>query len=270
MTELAALSVEQDLVGRVAQAERDLDLLQQQLQHSHRLATVGTLAAGVAHEINNIMTPVLAYAQLAKADPHDAALQVKALDRAIAGAESAARIAQAVLGFTRTDDDLEHANVYEAIDAALACLARDPSKDGTQLDISVDPAANVRIPPLALQHVLLNLILNAVTAMRPKRGSLRISVAQHADGSTWITLADTGPGIPRHLLATLFEPFVTSPAQPHHSTAADPATRSGLGLAVCRRLVENVGGSIEARSNPGEGAAFTIALPTFDRPNPKI
>ena len=81
MTELATLSVEQDLVGRIAQAERDLASLQQQLEHAHRLATVGTLAAGIAHEINNIMTPVLAYAQLAKADPHDAALQEKALDR---------------------------------------------------------------------------------------------------------------------------------------------------------------------------------------------
>lgn len=269
MTELAALPVEQDLVGRIAQAERDLDSLQQQLQHSHRLATVGTLAAGIAHEINNIMTPVLAYAQLARADPHDAALQVKALDRAIAGAESASRIAQAVLGFTRTDDDLEHANVSEAIDAALACLARDPSKDGTQLDISVDRDADVRIAPLALQQVLLNLILNAVTAMCPKRGSLRISVAQHVDGTTRITLADTGPGIPRHLLPILFEPFVTSPAQPDHSRAAEAATGSGLGLAVCKRLVEKVGGSIEARSNPGEGAAFTFTLPTFDRPNPK-
>ncbi len=269
MTELAALSVEQDLVGRIAQAERDLDLLQHQLQHAHRLATVGTLAAGVAHEINNIMTPVLAYAQLARADPHDAALQVKALDRAIAGAESASRIAQAVLGFTRTDDDLEHANVSEAIDAALACLARDPSKDGTQLDISVDRDADVRIPPLALQQVLMNLILNAVTAMRPKRGSLRISVAQHADGATRITLADTGPGIPRHLLATLFEPFVTSRAEPDHSRAAEAVSGSGLGLAVCKRLVENVGGRIEARSNPGQGAAFTITLPTSDRPNPE-
>ncbi len=269
MTELAALSVEQDLVGRIAQAERDLDSLQQQLQHAHRLATVGTLAAGIAHEINNIMTPVLAYAQLAKADPHDVALQVKALDRAIAGAESASRIAQAVLGFTRTDDDLEHANVSEAIDAALACLARDPSKDGTHLDISVDRDAEVCIPPLALQQVLLNLILNAVTAMRPKRGSLRISGAQHPDGATRITLADTGPGIPRHLLATLFEPFVTSTARPEHSLAAEAASGSGLGLAVCKRLVENVGGSIEARSNPGQGAAFTITLPTSDRPNPE-
>ncbi len=105
MDKLASRSAETDVLDRLAKAEEELAALRRELDHSHQLATLGTLTAGIAHEINNILTPVLAYAQLARSNPHDAGLRAKALDRAVAGVESASRITEAVLGFARTEDE---------------------------------------------------------------------------------------------------------------------------------------------------------------------
>ena len=122
MDKLASRSAEPDVLDRLAKAEEELAALRRELDHSHQLATLGTLTAGIAHEINNILTPVLAYAQLARSNPHDAGLRAKALDRAVAGVESASRITEAVLGFARTEDEAERADVAEVIASSLACL----------------------------------------------------------------------------------------------------------------------------------------------------
>ena len=269
MTKLANVTVGHDVLARLQKAEDELVALRKELDHSHQLATLGTLTAGIAHEINNILTPVLAYAQLARSNPHDTGLRAKALDRAIAGVESASRITEAVLGFARTDDGGGHANVAEVIEATLACLGRDPARDGVKLLIDVAPDSEVRIRPLALQQVLLNLMLNAMTALNGKPGELRITVTQRVHGTTQITVADSGPGIPNEVAATLFEPFVSSRPRKRSKSCTTGHGGSGLGLAVCRRLIESSGGTIvlDKNSPAGEpkrnhGAAFTITLPT--------
>jgi len=274
MSELSAIPAEQGVLARLEKAQADLDALRQELDHTCRLATLGTLTAGIAHEINNILTPVLAYAQLATSNPDDAALRAKALERTIAGVESASRITEAVLGFARNDDDdeAEHAVIAETIDSSLACLSRDPRRDGLRVVVDVDPAATVRIRPLALQQVLLNLILNSVSALQGKPGELRIHAEERPDGTTLIRVRDTGPGIPREIESTLFEPFVTTRTR-RPGTQSPPAHGgSGLGLAVCRRLVENNGGSImlDQPTEPGQGASFAISLKTIaSAPIPK-
>jgi signal transduction histidine kinase len=269
MSELAAASAGQDAISRLAKVEAELDALRNELDHTHQLATLGTLTAGIAHEINNILTPVLAYAQLAKGNPGDAELQEKALERAIAGVESASRIIEAVLGFARSDEDTGPANVVNVIDSTLACLGREPKRDGVTLRVDADPEARVLIPPVALQQVLLNLMLNAVSAMRGKRGDLRITVTPQEGGTTTIAVADTGPGIPEHLAGKLFDPFVTSRPKRDGSSVAGCHGGSGLGLAVCKRLIESAGGSIAVgpsdlppKPDSGPGAKFTITLPT--------
>lgn len=262
MAKVAAASAEQDIVARLQQAENELESLRRELDHTHQLATLGTLTAGIAHEINNILTPVLAYAQLARSNPHDTNLRAKALERAIAGVESAARITEAVLGFARTDLGDDHANILEVIEASLACLARDPARDGINVLVQVAPDALVTIRPLALQQVLLNLTLNALNALKGKPGELRIT-AQHTDETTRITVADSGPGIPDDVAATLFQPFVSGHAG--NGKTATGQGGSGLGLAICKRLIEDSGGTIaldDPAAGPG-GACFTIVLPTF-------
>ncbi|MHC4776032.1 MAG: sensor histidine kinase [Planctomycetota bacterium] len=235
MKKVAAESAGQGPLPRLAKAEADLESLRKELDHTHQLATLGTLTAGIAHEINNILTPVLAYAQMAAGNPEDAALQAKALNRTIAGVESASRIIEAVLGFARADEETRPANISRVIEASLACLSRAPERDGVTLTLEVDPDAAVSIRPLALQQVILNLVLNALAALQGNRGELRIIAAPEEDGTTQIRIADNGPGIPEKVASTLFEPFVTSrPRQDGSGRSAEPGG-SGLGLAICKR-----------------------------------
>ncbi len=269
MSKTSAASAAPEVLARLQQAEAELESLRRELDHTHQLATLGTLTAGIAHEINNILTPVMAYAQLARSNPGDRALGTKALDRAVAGVESASRIIEAVLGFARNDDEGEHALVTEVIASSLACLSRDPVRDGIRLIIEVDADAAVRIRPLALQQVLLNLILNAISVLHGTQGELRISAAELPDGTTRIRVRDTGPGIPNEIITTLFDAFVTTRKDGKPSLSGHGG--SGLGLAVCRRLIENSGGSIILEDTPEGGASFAITIPTFvPGPDPKM
>lgn len=263
MTNVSAAAAAQDVVRRLEQAEAELDALRDELNHCHQLATLGTLTAGIAHEINNILTPVLAYAQLARSNPNDAGLRAKALDRAIAGVESASRVTEAVLGFARNDDAAEQAVIADVIDSSIACLSRDPARDGIRLILHVDAGTCVRIRPLALQQVILNLILNAMSVLQGKPGEIRIDAEEHPDGTTRIRVADNGPGIPDEIASTLFEPFVTT--RRHGKPSPTGHGGSGLGLAVCRRLIENSGGTIalEPRTDDRSGASFLICLKTY-------
>ncbi len=270
MTNLSAADEAQDVLTRLEQAQAQLDALRTELDHCHQLATLGTLTAGIAHEINNILTPVLAYAHLARSNPNDTALRAKALDRAISGVEAASRITEAVLGFARNDDGAEQAAIADAVESSIACLSRDPARDGVRLIVTVDAEMHVQISPLALQQVLLNLILNALSVLHGKPGELRIEARQHPDGATRIRVSDSGPGIPAKIAATLFDPFVTT-RSPGSKSSPTGHGGSGLGLAVCRRLIENSGGTIvlEPPTDDGQGASFLISLPTAVVVEPK-
>ncbi len=259
--------------------QQRLDGLQAELAHSQRLATLGTMAASIAHEINNILTPVLSYAAYAKSNPDDQALQQKAIDKSLKGAELAATIARALLDFSSPrPNQPAAANINQALDAALTCLAREPEKDNVQLVRKIPDDLAVAMQPQLLQQVLLNLIINAVAVMRQRGGSLTIEAGWGEAGIT-IHVADTGPGIPPDMTRRLFQPFVTRTGDAAHSEpdqtangmsgsrdASDrrPADRqggNGLGLAICKHLIEQAGGSIDVQSTPGEGSTFTITLP---------
>lgn len=263
------------LMRELERTQQRLDEVQQSLVRSHRLATLGTLASVIAHEYNNILTPVISYAQLALARPDDHDLLVKAVERALQGAERASQISTSMLGFSRDAEGPTHAWVPEVVEEALQCLAREPKKDGIELELDL-PEVRVDMPALSLQQVLINLVLNARKAMRQRGGRLRI--AGSADGHrVRLTVSDTGPGIPEAVKARLFEAFVTEPIEDacSHDAAgnghADGSPRdgcsssqqggTGLGLSICKQLVEEAGGSIDVESERGRGAAFHLTLP---------
>lgn len=257
------------------------------MARTERLATLGEIAGLIAHEVNNLMTPIRSYAQMAIAKPGDADLSAKALRKAFEGAGKAARVASTMLQLS--DDprfDLldgpakeESADPQEAFEQALHCLAWEPLTDRIEVVKEVAGGMKVAMSPTALQQVLLNLILNARNAM-PRGGTLtfRSGPDPHDDsanedasrkgssdgplvgvGSTWnmvrLELADTGCGIAPERIKTVFEPFET------RGPDGKPGGGSGLGLTVCKRLIERVGGTIEVDSVPGEGACFRLLLP---------
>ncbi|MCE9590007.1 MAG: HAMP domain-containing histidine kinase [Planctomycetes bacterium] len=229
------------------------------LTHSHRLATLGTIASIIAHEYNNILTPIISYAQLALAKPDDRDFMKKALEKSLQGAERAANISSSLLGFAREADQKHAAKLRTVVDESVACLAREPKKDGIQLTLDI-PDIQVAMTPLSLQQVLVNLILNARQAMN--KGGGRLAITARVDkGLVQIDVADTGPGIPDQIRDRLFEPFVT-----HRPSTGEAGEKrgTGLGLCICRDLVRQAGGNITCDSEPGKGTTFHITVPKAD------
>lgn len=247
------------LIGSIEGAVGALD---EDLARLHRLGTLGLLAAGIAHEINNLLTPVLGYAQLAQANPNDEALRDKALERAVLGVEAAARIAEAMLGFAGPAARGEFAaGIGDTVNAAVACIGRPLERDGINLAVTVDPRLKVAMSPVALQQVILNLLINAIKVLRQGGGAIEISAQEDPVDSEMIQIqvTDSGPGIPADLASTLFEPFATG-----GSTEGDrgwPSTPSGhgLGLAVCRGLIEQARGTIELAAAHSQSAATSAS-----------
>ena len=251
----------EQLMGELESIESNLRRLQQGLTRSHRLATLGTMASIVAHEFNNILTPVISYCQLAQQSPDDIVLQRKAIEKALAGAERAAQISGSMLGFSSDAHapGQEDCDVETMVHEALNCLARPPQRDGIELKLGIEPDCRVAMTPVSLQQMLLNLVLNARQAMRPRGGKLWIS-AWPEGRRALIEVADTGPGIPEDLLPTVFEPFVTRRGGSDPEGDDESADGTGLGLAVCKDLVSRAGGDISVVRSDATGTTFRIEL----------
>ena len=257
-----------DLLQQVEAMSEHFDIITRAVSESQRLATLGTLTALIAHEFNNILTPVISYAQLALNKPDDNNLSRKALEKGLSGAERAARISTALLSFAHgKQSEQDSTYLPEAIQQTLACLGRDLSKDGITLNMEV-AEVHVSIEPIQLQQVLLNLIINARKALMIKGSHLSIT-ATAQKGTCWIEVADDGPGIPPAILDSLFDPFVSAPVSSANSakhlnsdSPAQPESQgTGLGLSLCRELINQAGGSIRVESQPDRGATFIIQLP---------
>lgn len=244
-----------ELIEQIDRLAAEVAQLRQELEQSHRLAMLGTVAGSIAHEFNNLLTPVLSYAQMALAAPGDQELTRKALRKTADGVLRASRVASAMLGFARDEDAVASASLRGAAEGAVACLGQDYGRRGIAIEVEVDDRANVAMRPIALQQVLLNLLLNAIEAVDGRGGHILIR-------STWnnaqvvIEVKDNGRGIEPQLLPRIFEAFVTQRQNPRESRG------TGLGLMICKRLVEEVGGRIEAVSELGVGTSFRITLPT--------
>lgn len=235
---------------RLHALEADLATLKIDLEHQQRLATLGTLAAAISHEINNLLTPALAYAQLSQSNPDDGALAAKAIHQCITAISSATQISDAFLNLARPHEQKPTASVAQAIENALTCLGCTFSQNSINLDLQLEPDLTASISPIALQQVILNLLLNAGNALRSHKTPGRIKVeAGGYRNQIRILVTDNGHGIPKVTQGMLFEPFGVSRDTGH-----------GLGLWICKQLIENANGSIAARSRPG-CTTFTILLP---------
>lgn len=246
--------------------QAELASLRDQLTESQRLATVGTIAAVIAHEFNNLLTPIASYAQLAlngiESGKNDVELTKKALNKGITHAMRAGKICSSMLNLVRGERENRLCSIQAIIDESLAVLARDPSRDGIALRVQVMPDLQVKGDPVQLEQVFLNLLINARQAMlrehaNGRGGIITIKADRAADNQVRVNVADTGPGITERNLPRIFEPFFTTKTA---ARGGEPRG-TGLGLHICKQIIETHGGRIEVESALGRGTTFGVLLP---------
>ena len=242
------------LEKKVSERADEMKKINAQLFRSEKLASLGKLAAGVAHEINNPLTGILTNSSLLledmeKDDPkyEDVEVMVKETIRC-------REIVKRLLDFARqTRPQKRLASINALIDNIILLVRNQTSFRNILIekDLSAD-IPDILVDPDQIQQVFVNIILNAAEAMT-KGGSLKIRSARSADReSIVITFADTGPGISEEVRERIFDPFYTTK---EHGT--------GLGLSISYGIVEQHGGTISVDSNPGKGSTFTISLPVL-------
>lgn len=237
---------------------RQVDSLKQQVQQLEHLANMGTAAAMILHEVNNLLTPVGTYADLALRNPNDKTLSEKALKRAKDNCARSAKIAEAVFAMAGGGRQEKHrVEITKLIDDVFTCLSRDFSKDCITVKKDIEEGLTVEAVPVKLEQVIMNLILNARHAMlETGGGTLNITAAQR-DGFIRIEVADTGCGIDKNTASRIFEPFFTTKQR----DCEQGKLGAGLGLAFCMKTVEEHGGTISVESEPGKGSVFAVMLP---------
>ena len=232
--------------------------LRSQIDELGALANIGMVSAMVAHEINNILTPIGCYAQLAMSNPDDKDLTAKTLEKAAANSERAAKIFETMLSIANgKEQKMQLCDLKKLTEDVFTCIARDFSKDKINVKINIEDNFMIPAQPISLQQVLMNLILNARAAMLDRGGTLTISAEQALD-SIKITVTDTGCGIEKENLMEIFEPFYTTKTQDSKSLCVG----AGLGLAFCKKIVDSHKGVISVESEPGSGTVFRIILPS--------
>jgi len=243
---------------RLAQREQENRALRLQNTELQPLATLGSATYMIAHEINNLLTPLATYAALAAQNSHDEDLVNKVLDKTVRNCQRASKIMESMLGMANgKKQQQENADIKALVEDVFTCLCRDFQKDGISVTVAIPDNLQLRCVPVQIQQVLMNLILNARDAMLPGGGVLTVSASQ--DGTNIdFEVRDTGQGIAPEDLEHIFRPFFTT-----KSDKDRPATYSGsgVGLAFCRRIVQAHGGEIGVESQLGKGTAFRIKLP---------
>ena len=246
-----------DVEKQMDSLEQHLASLQRQVEQLQRLAALGTMSAMLAHEFNNLLTPIISYSQYAL-QSKDPGLMKTAVEKTYQNAQRLATLCSRVLGMA-ADDEMGPADtpIRSLVMETVACLGRDLGKDDITLNVDLPEELKVRVRPSGLQQVLFNLIVNARQAMLDRPGSLTIVGRDAPNGRVTITIADTGRGIKAEHLDRVFEPFFTTK---QHENRPD-RRGIGLGLHICRQLIEEQGGEIAVQSKVGVGTTFTLTLP---------
>lgn len=252
-----AILNETDIPVQVIINEQDVTVekrLETNLIQSEKLAAVGQLAAGVAHEINNPLSAVIANAQLLRRDlPQDAADALESVELIETAGLRASQVVRNLLGFARKEQyEFMMIDLNETILNALSLVKHELVT--RNVDVATELADNIPMIKASrdhLQSVWINMILNALDSMDKKEGAISIA-STYKNKEFRVAISDNGSGIPADKVSRIFEPFFTTKA---------PGRGTGLGLSVCHRIVKQHGGYIQVDSLVGSGTKFTIIIP---------
>ena len=227
--------------------------LEQQIIQSERLAAMGQMIGGFAHELNNPLTGILGMAELLQEGDTTETVKKQML-MLQQQARRAAEIVQNLMYFARPPAPGRTAiDLGELVQRTLHLHAYSLRKSNITVDFLQEAVPSVNGDSHQLMQVFLNLILNSEQAMREvrDRGTLRIRLEPGAK-SVSVIFQDDGPGIPADILPSIFDPFYTTKR---------PGRGTGLGLSICKAILREHSGNVEAASGPGGGAVFTVTLP---------
>jgi PAS domain S-box-containing protein len=228
--------------------------LEQQIIQSERLAAMGQMLGGFAHELNNPLTAILGVSELLQ-EGEENQTRVKQLVMLHQQARRATEIVQNLMYFSRPPAPGESmVDLNDLVDRTIHLQAYSLRKNNITIDfVKEEGIPQVSGDPHQLMQVFHNLILNAEQAIREARekGTLRIRLGKK-DNSVWVNFQDDGPGIAPEILPNIFDPFYTTKR---------PGRGTGLGLSICKAVLKEYGGNVEASSAPGGGAVFTVHLP---------
>jgi len=229
---------------------------QAELIQSSKLAAVGTFAAGIAHEFNNLLASMLGYAELGYS-ASDSAEKNHSLQVVIQACRRGRSITRGLLTFARRQEHHRGlADVSDAINETLLLVELDLQKSHIEVVRRIEP-----VPPTVcdlgqLSQVVLNLITNARDAMRPDGGTITIGLRERR-GAIELSVSDTGSGIAEEIRDKIFEPFATTKG----ALGGSQTPGTGLGLSISYGIVQDHGGTIEAESTPGRGTTMIVRLP---------
>ncbi|MGE0480453.1 MAG: PAS domain-containing sensor histidine kinase [Phycisphaerae bacterium] len=238
------------LQSEVVRLREELASKDQELERRRRLAALGELAAGVAHEVRNPLGAIQLYSGLLRTAVHDAAPALELVDKIQRGVEAIDRVVQDTLSLTPRAGRLGVRRLQDVVLAACdACEAVLRAHDVELRFDAGDADALVRTDGDGLLRVLINLITNAAEAS-PAGGVVAVRASATRDGALQVRVSDEGPGLPAELFDRVFDPFFTT-----------KQSGTGLGLTIAHRLVEAHGGVLRAGNRPAGGAEFTVNLP---------
>ncbi len=252
LTETALLS-NGEIIGR-SQIIRDISELRKiehQMRQSDRLATVGQLAAGVAHEIGNPLTSISSLVQLLERRLANTEYHSK-LNRIRSNIERITKIVHELVDFTRPQaTDLRAVQINDVIQSAVGLMSYDNRSQKVKIDLQLEDLPQIKASPDKLHQVIVNLLVNAFDALKERGDTVTISSSQNGQEVN-ISVSDNGPGMDEAVMDKIFEPFFTT---------KKIGEGTGLGLSVSHGIIKSMQGELSVESEPGHGATFKIQLP---------
>lgn len=244
-----------------ARLKAQIVALQDRLLQAQKLGSIGVLASSITHEFNNILTTVINYAKMGLRH-RDAQTREKAFDKILAAGQRASKITTGMLAYARARGDRrDPLSLVQILQDVLVLVEKDLQKHRVQLETHFLDEPYAEVNAGQIQQVLLNLIINGRQAME-NGGTLTVTVRSNREERMGeIAIRDTGTGIPADKLQSIFDPFFST-------KTADEQGRggTGLGLALCKDIVDAHHGRIRVESAVGEGTCFTLRFPLVNKP----